>query len=109
MDCWYIISNVFLFIGMDNDELLPSHKILELDLSDIRSLELTKHRLEKMNLTDLQCVITKLRQIVCSITDLQSVFDATQHNGNFFCDFLSSDTVFQLEKWFDYKIVRDNR
>ena len=62
---------------MANDELLPSHKILELDLPDIQSLEFTKHRSKRRNLTDLQCVITNLRQIVRSITDLQSVFDAT--------------------------------
>ena len=94
---------------MDNDELLPFHKILELDLPDIQSLEFTKHRSERRNLTDLQCVITKLRQIVCSITDLQSVFDAPQHNGNYVCDFSSSDTVFHLNKWLDCKIVRDNK
>ena len=109
MDCWYIISYVFLFIGMSNDELLPSHKSLELDLLDIWRLEFTKHRSKRRNLTDMQCVITKLRQIVCSITDLQSVFDAPQHNGNYVCDFSSSDIVFHLNKWLDCKIVRDNR
>ena len=94
---------------MANDEILPSHKSLELDLLDIRSLEFTKHRSERRKITDLQCVITKLRQIVHGITDLQSVFDETQHNGNYVCDFSSSDAVFHLDKRLDYKIVRDNR
>ena len=57
----------------------------------------------------MQCVITKLKQIVCRMTDLESVFDATKHNGNSVCDFSSSDIFFHLNKWLDCKIVRDNR